>query len=265
MRLAAALLSVLVGATLTGCGASAKSHRRAAVDAYFREVNGIEARLAGPTQVAGKAYRQFGRASKNERRQIQQAQLALVAARVSLAGLHPPREAHRVHRDLLRLADMESQVGLEAVELADFLPLARATLTQLSSSAADLRRSLAGARHASDQATALDSYGSALDQVTQRLDALGAPPALVPWQRDQRRRLQATLGAARQLAKALRIGDRKDLALLSRRLRALVSQPPQVTQAQHDAIVAYDQRLIRIARLTARIQEERRRLEVKLG
>ena len=64
---------------------------------------------------------------------------------------------------------------------------------------------------------------------------------------------------------ALRAGDRNAVTGLIKRFRFLLSHQPNVSQAQHDAVKAYDDRLIGITRLQGRIQSEHQRLQNLLG
>jgi hypothetical protein len=63
----------------------------------------------------------------------------------------------------------------------------------------------------------------------------------------------------------LRVGDRNAVPALIKRFRFLLSHQPNVSQAQHDAVKAYDDRLIRISRLQGKIQAEHQRLQNLLG
>jgi succinate dehydrogenase/fumarate reductase flavoprotein subunit len=67
------------------------------------------------------------------------------------------------------------------------------------------------------------------------------------------------------LAKALRVGDRNAVTGLIKRFRFLLSRQPNVSQAQHDAVKGYDNRLVGISRLQGKIQAEHQRLQNLLG
>jgi hypothetical protein len=82
---------------------------------------------------------------------------------------------------------------------------------------------------------------------------------------DQATRLQQIVDTGHLLAKALRVGDRNAVTGLIKRFRFLLSHQPDVSQAQHDAVKAYDNRLVGITRLQGKIQAEHQRLQNLLG
>jgi hypothetical protein len=93
-----------------------------------------------------------------------------------------------------------------------------------------------------------------------------APPrALQPWRGAQMTRLQQIVDSGHLLARALRVGDRTAVQGLITRFRFLLSHQPNVSQAQHDAVKSYDERLVGITRLEGRIQAEHQRLQNLLG
>jgi hypothetical protein len=68
-----------------------------------------------------------------------------------------------------------------------------------------------------------------------------------------------------QLATALRVGDQDAVTGLIKRFGFLLSHQPNVSQAQHDAVKSYDNRLVGITRLQGKIQAEHQRLQNELG
>ena len=78
-------------------------------------------------------------------------------------------------------------------------------------------------------------------------------------------RLQQISDTGHLLGKALRARDRKAVKALIVRFRFLLSHQPNVSQAQHDAVKAYDNRLVGITRLQGKIQAEHQRLQNLLG
>ena len=68
-----------------------------------------------------------------------------------------------------------------------------------------------------------------------------------------------------RLITALRAGDRNAVTGLIKRFRFLLSHQPNVSQAQHDAVKSYDNRLVGINRLQGKIQAEHQRLQNVLG
>jgi hypothetical protein len=65
----------------------------------------------------------------------------------------------------------------------------------------------------------------------------------------------------RTLPLALRSGDRNAVAALIQRFRFLLSHQPNVSQAQHDAVKAYDDRRIGLTKLQGGIAAEHQRLQ----
>jgi hypothetical protein len=94
---------------------------------------------------------------------------------------------------------------------------------------------------------------------------MAPPPALRPWRAAQMARPQEVADTGHQLATALRAGDRNAVTGLIKRFRFLLSHQPNVSQAQHDAVKSYDNRLVGITHLQGKIQAEHQRLQNLLG
>ena len=121
------------------------------------------------------------------------------------------------------------------------------------------RKNLLSTTTAGEQAIALDRYSNAVAAVVRDFRRLAPPPALRPWQNAQVTRLQQIVDTGHQLATGLRVGDRTAVAGLIKRFRFLLSHQPNVSQAQHDAAKAYDNRLVGLSRLQGKIQAEHQR------
>jgi hypothetical protein len=78
-------------------------------------------------------------------------------------------------------------------------------------------------------------------------------------------RLEQVVQTGRDLARALRAGDRAAVAALVKRFRFLLAHQPNVSQAQHNAVKAYNKRLIGISKLQGEIAAEHQRLQNLLG
>lgn len=267
MRRALGCLVLLAALLLTGCGSSEKSKRREAVNDYLGRVEQVQRRYRPSFDLANRAYRDLskGKAGKRELERLRGAEVTILAARDSLRALQPPSDARTLHRRLLQLYDLDAELGLEVITLQQFLPAVRNVLTNLGQVNASYRSSLSGAKTASAQADALDAYSSAVRSVVARFRKLGPPPALRPWQKAQTRRLQQIVDTGHTLAAALRVGDRNATQALIKRFRFLLAHQPNVTQAQHDAVKAYDNRLLRISKLQGTIAREHQRLQNELG
>jgi hypothetical protein len=236
------LLLVLV---VSGCGSSAKSKRRDAVNHYLGQVETIQTRFTPSFTIANQAYRDFakGKGGPKQLQRLRGAEVSIIAARDALQQLNPPPDAAKLHRQLLQLYDLDAALGLEAITLQQFLPSVRRVLKDLARVNNSYRRNLGATTTAGEQATALDSYSTAVGNVVADFRRLGPPPALRPWQSAQVTPVPA----------------------LIKRFRFLLSHQPNVSQAQHDAVKAYDNRLIGISRLQGKIQEEHQRLQNLLG
>jgi hypothetical protein len=151
------------------------------------------------------------------------------------------------------------------ITLQQFLPAVRRVLRDLARVNTYYRKGLPGSKTAGAQADALDSYSTAVAGVTKEFRAMAPPPALRPWRASQMSRLLQIADTGHQLATALRVGDRNAVAGLIKRFRFLLSHQPNVSQAQHDAVKSYDNRLVGITRLQGKIQAEHQRLQNELG
>jgi len=267
VRRAAACLFLLSALVLTGCGSSKTEKRRDAVNDYLAHVDRIHQQFAQSFQLANDAYRDFskGKAGKRQLERLRGAEVSILAARNALREVKPPPDARRLHSDLVRLYNVGAQLGLEVITLQQFLPGVRRVLTGLGRVNASYRKDLAATTSSIEQAAALDGYADAVSRVAGQLRHLAAPTALRPWQRAQVTRLRQIVETGRTLAIALRSGDRNAVAALIQRFRFLLARQPNVSQAQHDAVKAYDDRLIGLSKLQGRIAAEHQRVQNLLG
>jgi hypothetical protein len=257
-------LVLLVVLVVSGCGLSAKDKRRDAVNEYLNRVDQIQTRFAPSFNLANEAYRDFARGKSGGKRQLAKlrgAEVAIIGARDSLQRLSPPKDVRKLHAQLIRLYNLDVALGLEAITLQQFLPAVRGVLKDLARVNRFYRTSLAGSKTAGDQADALDGYANAVSGVVGKFRTLAPPRALQPWRDAQVTRLQEISDTGHLLAKALRARDRKAVKALIVRFRFLLSHQPNVSQAQHDAVKAYDNRLVGITRLQGKIQAEHQRLQ----
>ena len=258
------LLTVLV---LTGCGSSEKDKRRDAVNTYLGRVDTVQRRFAPSFEIANRAYRDFakGKGGKKQLQRLRGAEVAIIAARNELQQLTPPQDARKLHGLLLDLYDLDAALGLEAITLQQFLPDVRRVLNDLSRVNSDYRSNLSSTTTAGEQATALDGYANAVAKVVTRFDKLAPPPALRPWKTAQITRLNQVVQTGRDVATGLRVGDRNAVTALIKRFQFLLAHQPNVSQAQHDAVKAYDDRLIGITKLQGKIAAEHQRIQNELG
>jgi len=260
-------LVLLVVLVVSGCGSSAKDKRRDAVNEYLSRVDQIQTRFSPSFNLANEAYRDFarGKGGRQQLAKLRGAEVAIIGARDSLQQLSPPKDARKLHAQLIQLYNLDVALGLEALTLQQFLPAVRGVLRDLARVNTSYRKSLAGAKTARQQADALDSYADAVSGVVEQFRTMAPPRALQPWRAAQMTRLQQISDTGHLLAKALRAGDRNAVKALIARFRFLLSHQPNVSQAQHDAVKAYDNRLVGITRLQGKIQAEHQRLQNLLG
>ena len=147
------------------------------------------------------------------------------------------------------------------ITLQQFLPGVRNVLGNLADVNKSYRQNLSDSKTATAQANALDGYSAAVKKVVDRFRGLAPPPALRPWQRAQILRLQQIVDTGHTLANALRVRDRNATATPIKRFRFLLSHQPNVSQAQHNPVKAYDKRLVGISKLQGKIAAEHQRLQ----
>ena len=186
--------------------------------------------------------------------------MSILAARDAHEAVSPPQDARKLHGELLQLYDLNASLGLEVSRLQQFLPGVRNVLRNLADVNRSYRQNLSGSKTAT-QANALDGYSATVRRVVDRFRGLAPPPALRPWQRAQILRLQQIVDTGHTLATALRVRDRIATAALIKRLRFLLAHRPNVSQAQHHAVKAYDNRLVGISKLQGTIAREHQRLQ----
>jgi hypothetical protein len=95
--------------------------------------------------------------------------------------------------------------------------------------------------------------------IAHRQSALHAPPALVPWAREQIQRALLLRDGADNLRSGIQHGDAKAAALGLTKLREGAAQQG-VSAADRDAIAAYDARVVRMRKLAAAVAREQQRL-----
>jgi hypothetical protein len=213
------------------------------------------------------AYRDFSKGKPTPRQlaRLRGAEVAILAARDTLQQLTAPPDARQLHGDLIRLYNLNASLGLEVITLQQFLPAVRAVLKDLGRVNKSYRAALSNSHTATAQAVALEGYAGAVEGVVVEFRDLVSPPALSPWQSAQVGRLQDVMTTGRDLAAALRSRNRKAIRPLIARFRFLLAHQPNVSQAQHDAVKAYDQRLVGISKLQGKIAAEHQRLQNLLG
>jgi len=159
------LLAVLV---VTGCGSSAKSKRRDAVNAYLGRVQTIQLHYRPSFDLANQAYRDFskGKTGKRQVERLRGAEVSILAARDALESVSPPEDARKLHAELLQLYDLNASLGLEVITLQQFLPGVRNVLGNLADVNKSYRQNLSGSKTAIAQANALNGYSAAVKKAS---------------------------------------------------------------------------------------------------
>jgi hypothetical protein len=283
---------------VAGCGSGGSS--RARVSAYFRQVNQIERNLAPQMNSANIAFRRFSaqQVTAKEIRELKRAEGTIGLLQHRLSRLTPPKEAARIHRDLLRLVSLQHGFAKDVVRLAAYGPRLNLVLGRVATAGARLKQGLK-TKSALKQTTAFREYARALREDVDRLGKLKAPDVAVPSQREEARRLARTAILSAKIAATLKpvkppaplpkskrrnkrairrynrevaayqnkvLARRRTLSTLLGQLGSISSLADRrrVREEQVKAVKAFDKRLLVIGHLAGKIQRERIALERKL-
>lgn len=275
-------VAVAVALGLAGCGGGGHE-RRDAVNAYFDRVDRAQSRLTASTGQIDAAFRNFSltKNSAAERRELRFARDRIRGALDGVRAVTPPREARRIHADLVRMLELELAVARELVQATGYQPRLARTLAPLNDAGKTLAAELGragkpGSTKVSSTAakTVLDAYAGAfahyretLERIVAGLDELAAPPTLRPTHDAERRTLARAAELSGRVARALAAEDVDTANAAIAELFSLTgaANDPATRAAAARAVRAYNARLRRIATLGARITRERERLVQLLG
>lgn len=261
-RLAVAGVAALA-LVAAGCGSS----RRDAVNAYLKHVDAVEHELAPRVRAANAAYGRFGKAleSEKERRALVRAEATVRELRDRLAAVDPPEDAERLHALLLQLVGREAAFANEVLLLAGYIPRFQALVLDAGQAGRRLQAVL-HSRSAAEAAPAFGRYAAALETDLRKLELLQPPPAMAPSHQAGVTALRRTADISRRLRLALEREDNAAAGQLATRLTGVSSFAvrERVAAAERHAVLAYNERLVDLGRLAARIQRERIRLDRKL-
>jgi hypothetical protein len=181
-------------------------------------------------------------------------------------AIEPPREARRLHADVLRLLDLQAGIAHDLVWAARYTPRFRAALRPLGDATTRLGYALRTARETAASAAAFSTYRASLLGILGDLERLDAPPALRPSLTGQRRALERSVTLCSEIEAALRRGDVSGVTETLRSLSTLSSGPQAVRTRQADiaAAKAYNRRLAEIGELSTKVEQERRALDASL-
>jgi hypothetical protein len=214
------------------------------LDASYRRV------LQKPATIAGEAEN-LARAERT---------MATLSRRVGT--LQPPPEAQALHRRLVRLLTLQATLAADVADLARYLPRLAAEERRLSVAMTGLRKDLAGAEGA-EQEAAFARFATRLEPIAKRVSTLEPPRVLEPAQRRQARRIQRLGELSRGLSRALATDRLEDARRIFLELSA-ITRTSGATAAERNAVIAHNRRLEQVAAAQLAVQEEYNRLDRSL-
>jgi hypothetical protein len=287
MRARFMLAMLAVPLLLAGCGSTHSS--RPAVARYIKQVNAIEAQLAGPLGRVTKAGSQFASSGSRtggtlgslsglaQQQSLLSAQVRIRSLARKLAAIAPPPGAAELRKLVLELSSGEAGMTHELTELVEFLPRFSSGLQSLTPATAKLRAALAvtqplgsGAAGATAELAvkerALLLYQRELADVVRRLRRLVPPPVSRPQYVTEVGTLRRMSADAGRLARALTAGapDVRSL-LVAFDTAAEGTQTVAAQRAEIAAIRAYNARVSRLSLLAQKVEAERLKLANTLG
>jgi mono/diheme cytochrome c family protein len=145
-----ALLGVLLafGLLVAACGGSSPAKdRRAALNAYFDQVDKAESSVVASQGQIDDTYRRFSvaRITPSELRQLAFAETTTAAALRRVKLISPPADARRMHSDIVRLATLQHQVARELHQTAAYLPRFSSALAGIPDAGRTLGQAIATA------------------------------------------------------------------------------------------------------------------------
>lgn len=185
--------------------------------------------------------------------------------RAKMAAIRAPKDALPVRRDLLRLLDREVAFAHDVVRLGIYTPRLGAVLKDAGTAGRALQLELQ-TKSAKVQAKAFRAYATVLDRDAARMRRLDPPTVVLAAHISQLQTIAQSADVSRRIARALEHHKRALLSSLIQRLGSFSSlaNRRRVHRAQVIAIKAFNNRLLAMNRLSARIQRERAALERRL-
>jgi hypothetical protein len=263
---AAACVVLAAALLLAGCGGG--DGRREAVDDYIEQVDSAQASLLGKKGQLDLVLARFdlvdpkagdvaalGRAEDDLRR---------TAAKVR--AIEPPRDARRLHGDVVRLLELQANVTRELVLAARYVPRFRSALEPLGDATTRLGTDLKAAGQTRASIAAFAAYRTSLSAILRELEPLTPPEALRPSLVGQRRALARSVALCSEVEDALRRGDVSGVGEALRALASLSTGPQAVRtrNAEIAAAKAYNKRLTTIGKLARKVERERVALDTSL-
>lgn len=263
-RLVLLALAAALAAALAGCGDDGIEKRREAVAEYIRAVNTTQQRFATVYAEADDALRAFGAKGSMGGRssdELAEAAATMRDLRGSLADIHPPEEACKLHGELLRLLDLQTGLTRDLSEMARYLPLASDALRSAEVARTKLQKALESSNTAPAQMAAARSYGKAVDRSLEELREVTPPPVLSIWHDGQAELLRTSAQLGYGLADGLESGNRKQIERVLLRFQNASRDAAAVAHAQVLAVRSFNNRVKTQRALVRKIVQEQRRLD----
>lgn len=263
------LLALAAGAAvvlLQDGGEDETQARRDAVAAYIVEVNKTQQTLIVELERVNRAYRELdlkGDPTPAELDQVDGVERTLKQLRSRFTALDVPVEARKLHRELLRLVDLQAAFAHEMAAMVRFLPIQAREQRTLTAATVKLRRALVAKATVATQGAAFDEYRATLRAVVLRLEQAEAPPVLEPARTGEIARLTRLGSLAKELAEALRKQQADRIDRLSRQF-VQTSGTTGATRAERNAVIAFNRRRTAIGKQRTAVNAERNRVDLKL-
>lgn len=241
--------------------------RREAVAEYIVRVNTTQQALVLELEQVNTAYRELRLRAKPVPGQLERVEAAvrsLAKLRARFARLPVPPEATRLRTELLRLVELQVALAHEVAGMVRYLPLQAEQHRKVVAATERLRKALGGDAVSEAQRGAFEAYRREIKAVSRRLERASAPPVLEPSRTGEIERLARLDALAAQLGRAL---DEQQGEAIDRLFAEFVraSADTGTTQAERQAVIAYNRRLTAITDQRTAIAAERTRLDTELG
>jgi hypothetical protein len=240
--------------------------RRDAVSAYIVEVNKTQQTLIVQLERINRTYRQLdlkGDPTPAELDRVDGVERTLKQLRSRFAALDVPVEARRLHREILRLVDLQAAFAHEVAAIVRFLPIQAREQRKLSAATVKLRAALVKDATVATQRAAFDEYRATLGAIVLRLEQAEAPPVLEPARTGEIARLTRFGSLAEELADALVQQDADKIDRLSRQF-VQTSGTTGATRAERNAVIAFNSRLAAIGKQRTVVNAARNRVDLEL-
>jgi hypothetical protein len=258
----AALLLVLALVTAERGG----DERRTAVSRYIHDLNALQVHRAVDGTAIASAYATLElnpEALEEAEPRLVRAERGLEELRTRVGALEPPPEAADLHREVLRLLELETGLAGEVTAIARYLPRLAEVEADLRAATEALGAALERADALSQQQRAFGRYATALDGIAERLESLTAPEVLEASRSGDAERLRTLADLAGRLRAAIGRSDETAVARLYAQLSREASRSG-ATRAERRAVLAYNDRLRELAEQGRTVELERARLDAEI-